>query len=84
MKKSLTIFLSFVHKALELVLIKFPRILFIHYVDHILLFQSTHQYLSKYLFFMIEKLREQKLTMAPDKIQHQPFYNYLGYTITQR
>lgn len=67
-----TICQYYIHKALMPVLIKFPEVFVIPYMDDILFSWSSNHYLNDCLTFIV------------NKIQKQSSFNYLGYIITQQ
>ena len=71
----------YIHRALNLVLVKLPEVLVIQYMDEILLSCLPNQYLNECLSFMVNKLKRAtfKNSHVPDKIQKPSPRNYLGY-----
>lgn len=81
MKNSPTLCQKFVDQALLSCRQKYPDCYMIHYMDDILLAHPRVTTLQQILQDMIVTLQEWGLIVAPEKIQQEPPYNYLGRTI---
>lgn len=81
MKNSPTLCQKFCDAALVSTRNKFPSGYIIHYMDDILLAHADYLILQKILNFMITSLQDWGLKIAPDKIQTQAPFSYLGRLI---
>lgn len=81
MKNSPTLCQKFVDQALINCRQKYPDCYMIHYMDDILIAHSQSHLLQIILQDLIKDLQRWGLIVAPEKIQQEPPYNYLGRTI---
>ena len=81
MKNSPTLCQKFVNPALLNCRQKYPDCYMIHYVDDILIAHSQSHLVQIILWDLIKDLQRWGLIVAPEKIQQEPPYNYLGRTI---
>lgn len=78
MKNSPTLCQKFVGQALEQVRQQYPQTYIIHYMDDILLADPDSEKLKQVLEFTVISLENYGLKVAPEKIQLNPPFNYLG------
>lgn len=83
MKNSPTLCQKYVDQAICNIRQKYKEIYLIHYMDDILLAHKDKAYLHQALQDMMEALQEYGLKVAPEKIQTEPPYNYLGRLIQE-
>ncbi|XP_008562675.1 PREDICTED: uncharacterized protein LOC103583026 [Galeopterus variegatus] len=81
MKNSPTLCQKFVDQALLQCRQKYPECYIIHYMDDILLAHYQTELLQQALAELVKDLQQWGLIVAPEKIQQEPPYNYLGRTI---
>lgn len=82
MKNSPTLCQKFVAQALEHVRQQYPKAYIIHYMDDILLALPNQGDLDCLLHDTIQQLTRFGLVIAPDKVQKDPPFNYLGHVLT--
>ena len=78
MKNSPTLCQKFVDQAVQNVRRKYKDLYLIHYIDDILAAQKDRALLQQILSELIEALENWGLKIAPDKIQVNPPFSYLG------
>ena len=78
MKKSLILCQKFVDQAVQNVRGKYKDLHLIHYTDDILAAHKDRALLQQILSELIEALENWGLKIAPDKIQVNPPFSYLG------
>lgn len=78
-----TICQMYVHKPLEQLHIKFPTALVIHYID-ILLAHASQTTLDQVFKELLVLLSQYGLKIAPEKIQTQYHFLYLGMKIEEK
>ncbi|NXI41986.1 POK11 protein, partial [Galbula dea] len=71
----------FVHWALEPIRAKFPQTIIYHYMDDIL-FSQPEPFQEDALVYIAGQLVAKGLIIAPEKIQKQALWKYLGWTLT--
>lgn len=83
MKNSPTLAQIFVAEAIKQVQKKWSAVLFLHYMDDILMAAEDRNVLFETMKELIEALEKVGLKIAPDKIQLQDPFNYLGFVLKQ-
>lgn len=78
MKNSPTLCQKFVDMALSSVRKLHPEIYIVHYMDDILLAHQDRSHLQAVLIITVNALQAHGLKIAPEKIQTQPPFSYLG------
>lgn len=81
MKNSPTLCQKFVDTALQTVRQNFPEVYLIHYMDDILIAHLDRKVLQTVLTVTVLTLKEFGLQIAPEKIQTEPPFSYLGRTL---
>lgn len=81
MKNSPTLCQKFVDIAILKVRKIYSDIYLVHYMDDILISHKDRAYLQEALQFLVEQLNLYGLQVAPEKVQIQPPFSYLGRVI---
>ena len=81
MKNSPTICQTYVAAALEPVRCQFPQLYIVYYMDDLLIAGPDQDQLLRAYTQMQQDLEKVGLIIAPEKVQMQASYSYLGYQL---
>lgn len=84
MANSSTLCQKFVAQALQEARDKFPYIYIIHYMDNISLAHKNEGLFLASYYLLLTGLQKYGLIIAPDKVQREAPYSYLGHTLYPR